>query len=93
MTTGLGAWLRVQRTRKGLTQAALAAKVGRPQTWVSQVERGEVRLDADEAAALAYFVEGSVLDALDQGGYLAEPLWVRSIEAKLDTMHKALHSA
>jgi transcriptional regulator with XRE-family HTH domain len=44
------------RTKQGLSQAALADKLGRLQTFVSKYERGERRLDVveflDVAAAL-----------------------------------------
>jgi transcriptional regulator with XRE-family HTH domain len=36
------------RTRQGLSQAALAGKLGRLQTFVSKYERGERRLDVVE---------------------------------------------
>lgn len=45
------------RRHAGLTQAALAKKLGRPQSFVSKFERGERRLDVieflDVARALA----------------------------------------
>jgi transcriptional regulator with XRE-family HTH domain len=45
------------RRRAGLTQVALAKKLGRPQSFVSKFERGERRLDVaeflDVARALA----------------------------------------
>lgn len=56
---------RLKRAREdsGLTQVEIAAKLGRPQTWVSKCELGERRVDfvelEDLAAAygkpLAYF--------------------------------------
>jgi transcriptional regulator with XRE-family HTH domain len=36
------------RTDAGITQAELAARLRRPQTWVSKVEVGERRLDIEE---------------------------------------------
>ena len=55
--------LRRAREEAGLTQAQVAARLGRPQTWVSKCELGERRVDfvelEDWAAAcgqtLAYF--------------------------------------
>ncbi len=92
MAVGFAQWFAAQRRRSGRIQADLAEKVDRNQTWVSQVETGQVRPNADEAAALAYFVGGSVLEALDQGGYLDEPPWVRRLEGKLDEIARALPS-
>ncbi len=46
---------RLKRTRldAGLTQVEVAAKVGRPQTWVSKCELGERRVDFVELEDLA----------------------------------------
>ena len=40
--------LKAQRESKGLTQLAIAAKLGATQTFVSKCERGERRLDVFE---------------------------------------------
>lgn len=40
--------LRQERIRAGLTQAALAMKLGETQTFVSKCERGERRIDVIE---------------------------------------------
>lgn len=40
--------LAAARTQQGLSQAALADRLGRPQTFVSKYERGERRLDIVE---------------------------------------------
>jgi transcriptional regulator with XRE-family HTH domain len=55
--------LKRARSEAGLTQTAMATKLGRPQTWVSKCELGERRVDfvelEDWAAAchqpLSYF--------------------------------------
>jgi ribosome-binding protein aMBF1 (putative translation factor) len=92
MGMGFAAWFTAQRGRSGQKQGYLAEKVEKNQTWVSQVERGQITPSAEEAAALAYFVGGSVLEALTEGGYLDEPAWVRRLERKLDEIRKALSS-
>jgi len=43
--------LRSVRTKAGMTQAQLAAKLGRTQSFVSKCERGERRLDIVELRA------------------------------------------
>ena len=45
--------LRRARVSAGLTQAEVAAKVGRPQTWVSKCELGERRVDFVEFENIA----------------------------------------
>lgn len=40
MTTAVGQQVRAYRRRRGMSQAALAARVGRSESWLSQVERG-----------------------------------------------------
>jgi len=40
--------LRAARERKKLTQTMLAERLGRPQSFVAKVERGERRLDVVE---------------------------------------------
>ncbi len=89
MASGFAAWLVAHRGRSRQRQEDLAEKIGKNQTWVSMVERGQARPTADEAAALAFFVGGSVIEALDEGGYLDEPPWVRRLERKLDEIAKA----
>lgn len=41
------------RESKGITQAEVAAKLGKPQSYVSKYERGERRLDIVELIAVA----------------------------------------
>jgi|GEM_PF-6318157 len=41
-----------QRTYLRLSQALIAAKVGRTQRWVSMIERGELAIDQDNATKI-----------------------------------------
>ena len=49
----IAARLRQARLDSGLTQAAVAKRLGRPQSYISKVEAGERRLDVIELAELA----------------------------------------
>jgi transcriptional regulator with XRE-family HTH domain len=62
------------RRRAGLTQAAVAERLGRPQSFVSKYEKGERRLDVIEFVALARALDinpqalfASFLSMLPQG--------------------------
>ena len=45
--------LKEERKKAGLTQAKLARKLRRPQSYVSKYERGDRRLDVDEFLEVA----------------------------------------
>ena len=49
---GLQKLLRNARERAALTQTDLAARIGRPQSFVAKYERGERRLDVVEFAVV-----------------------------------------
>lgn len=51
--TRLGAAIKAMRRRRGLAQAALAARAGVPRIKVIQVERGEPTVSAGAYAAIA----------------------------------------
>lgn len=46
--TRLAEWLKLTRTKKGLSTTELGKKLGTPHTFVSKVERQERRLDVVE---------------------------------------------
>ena len=48
------------RRAKGLSQAETAAKLGRPQSFVAKIERGERRLDVIELIDLVDVLEGDL---------------------------------
>jgi transcriptional regulator with XRE-family HTH domain len=54
--------LRDARERAGLTQAELAQRLGRPQSFVAKVEGGERRLDLIEFIALAKALDARPAD-------------------------------
>jgi transcriptional regulator with XRE-family HTH domain len=59
--------LKMARLKSGLTQAEVAKRIGRPQSFVSKCESGERRIDVVELAELAklygqpvtYFLDSS----------------------------------
>ncbi|MEI6486202.1 MAG: helix-turn-helix transcriptional regulator [Sphingomonadales bacterium] len=53
----LGAILKDHRRAKGINQVALAAALGKPQSFVSKVESGERRLDVFEFIVLVRALE------------------------------------
>lgn len=60
-----------ERKRAGLSQAALAAKLGKPQSYVSKCELGERRVDVVE---FLEFVEALEADAAALVEELRQPL-------------------
>ena len=65
------ALLRAARSRSGLTQADLADRLDRQQSWVSKVEIGERRIDLEE---LRQICEALGVDTLKLVGQ-----WLRSL--------------
>jgi transcriptional regulator with XRE-family HTH domain len=64
------------RGKKGLTQAEVAQKLGKPQSYVSKYERGERRLDVVEFLSVARILE------IEPSAILKE---LEKLEAKNDT--------
>ncbi|HEX8744621.1 MAG TPA: helix-turn-helix transcriptional regulator [Thermoleophilaceae bacterium] len=60
--------LRAERTRRGLTQSEVAARLGRSQSFVAKTERGERRLDLVETLDLCTAL-GTTLDAVIPRGF------------------------
>lgn len=52
------------RRSRGLTQAALAARLGKPQSFVAKVENGERRLDVIEFVDLALAMKVKPFDLI-----------------------------
>ena len=52
------------RKVSGLTQQALAEKLGKPQSFIAKIERGERALDVIEFVAMARFLELDVKQTL-----------------------------
>ena len=54
------------RRSRGLTQASLAAKLGKPQSFVAKVENGERRLDVIEFIELALAMKARPVDLISR---------------------------
>jgi transcriptional regulator with XRE-family HTH domain len=54
------------REKRGLTQADVASRLGKPQSFVSKYERGERRLDVIEFLEVAEALEVSPVSILKQ---------------------------
>lgn len=59
--------LREARLAAGLTQAEVAAALGRPQSFVAKIERGERRVDVIELADLAEVLDKPIVFFLPDG--------------------------
>ncbi len=60
----VGRRIREARLDRGLTQIALAAKLGFSDAWVSQVERGGIGLEVPELDRVAHALEMSIYELI-----------------------------
>lgn len=76
------------RLSSGITQAQIAQKLGKPQSYISKYERGERRLDFPE------FIEIATILAIDLDTFIAD--YKKSLKIPLvkktndDKQHKAV---
>jgi transcriptional regulator with XRE-family HTH domain len=66
-------WLVAGRRAQSLTQVQLAEKLGRPQSFVSEYERGERRLDFVEVVEVVEIAEVLRVDVCDLVSELRRP--------------------
>lgn len=62
----VGACLAAARRRADLTQQQLAARLGKPQSFVSEYERGQRRVDVVELLAIARELGADPVDLFSQ---------------------------
>ena len=62
----VGACLAAARRRAGLTQQELAARLGKPQSFVSEYERGQRRVDVVELLAMSKALDADAIDLFSQ---------------------------
>ena len=55
-----GTVLRRERLKHNLTQTEIGEKIGKSKQWVSEFERGNIRLNVDVAVALASILDVTV---------------------------------
>ncbi|MBP8036447.1 MAG: helix-turn-helix transcriptional regulator [Negativicutes bacterium] len=55
-----GKILRRERLKQQLTQVEIGEKIGKSKQWVSELERGNIRLNVDVAVALASILDVTV---------------------------------
>ena len=55
-----GKILRRERLKHQLTQVEIGKRIGRSKQWVSELERGNIRLNVDVAVALASILDVTV---------------------------------
>jgi len=58
----VGACLAVARRRASITQQELAARLGKPQSFVSEYERGQRRVDVVELLAISMALRADPLE-------------------------------
>ena len=55
-----GKILRRERLKQQLTQVEIGERIGKSKQWVSELERGNIRLNVDVAVALASILDVTV---------------------------------
>lgn len=60
------ALLRAERERRGLLQAELSESLGRPQSYISKIERGERRMDVIELRRVCHAMDVDFRQFIDQ---------------------------
>jgi len=68
--------LRTLRTKAGLSQRALATRLGVPHSWVAKVESGERRLDVVEFTEFAQACGANASKAFEEFAKSASVPWV-----------------
>jgi transcriptional regulator with XRE-family HTH domain len=83
----LGAAVRAERRRRGQSQAALAAEAGVSREWLSRLENGAPRLEADKVLQVLSLVGISLVTAEEQVtrqdvAKAQQIAWTMSLEAQ-----------
>ena len=74
-----GKTLRSERKKSGITQSELGIMIGKSKQWVSEFERGNIRLNMDIAIQLA--------NALGTTPDIFLPKWTKNIGQKRPGFH------
>ncbi|MFE9481277.1 divalent cation tolerance protein CutA [Streptomyces spororaveus] len=90
----LGARIRARRREAGVKQAALAAVVGKAQSWVSRLERGAAPLEFSQLEAIAKVLGCNAADLLPPpASSPAPPRWKNRDFVVLSSVHLSEDSA
>lgn len=57
-----GQWLKVKRVAKGLTQQQLSTKVGRKETWYTDIERGRSNISWKDLIKLSEILDFDIIE-------------------------------
>lgn len=80
--SGIGTWVKKQRTKRRMSQQALGEALEKSRTWVSSLERGTFRPRVEDCAALGAFFDVELGEVLALSGYsLSEIAALRPLRA------------
>jgi transcriptional regulator with XRE-family HTH domain len=86
----------LRRHRGGMTQKALAERIGRNQVWISRVERGKRQPTAEETRLLAVALSLNAAETAEVIKLAGEPKWTMTADeqrAVLDRVERQLKLA
>lgn len=84
-----GQWLKVKRVAKGLSQQQLSTKVGRKETWYTDIERGRSNISWKDLIKLSEILDFDIIELKQYLDNLGKKMTDLELQGKvLETLRK-----